>query len=326
MKAILYHDYGSPDVLKLEEIEKPAPAANEVLVAVRAASVNPYDAHFVRAEPALIRLMTGLRKPKNPRLGADVAGRIEEVGANVTRFKPGDEVFGVARGAFSEYVCAKDSGLALKPQNVSFAQAASAPVGAITALQGIRDRAKVQTGQIVLINGAAGGVGTFAVQIAKAFVAYVVGVCSTRNVDLVRSIGADEVIDYTREDFAKNVARYDALIDCVGNRSLSDCRRVLKKDGSYVGIGAYGDSVIRLVLRLSSMVVMSPFVSQKILALSAKANAEDLAVIAGLMESGKVTPVIEKEYPLTQAADAVRHLETGHARGKIVITVNQSAT
>ena len=325
MKAIVYRSYGSPDVLRYEEIETPVPGSDELLIAVRAASVNPLDVHLMRGEPYALRIMTGLRKPKNPRLGVDVAGRVESVGVDVKQFKPGDEVFGVARGAMAGYVCGSASRFVTKPQNVTFAQAAAVPVAGCTAFQGLSKRAKIQPGQKVLINGASGGVGTFAVQIAKTLGAHVTGVCSTRNVQLVRSIGADDVIDYTREDFAENIAGYDALVDCVGNRSLSACRRVLKKDGIYVGVGAHGDSVIRLLVRLSSTVVMSAFVSQNLLTLSAKADNETLAAIAGLMESGKVTPVIEKEYSLAQAPDAIRHLETGHTRGKVVITVSDGS-
>jgi len=325
VKAIVHRSYGSPDVLRCEEIETPVPGSNEILIAVRAASVNPLDAHFMRGEPSIFRIAIGLRKPKNPRLGVDVAGRVEAVGNDVTRLKPGDEVFGVARGAIAEYVCGSASRFATKPQNVTFAQAASVPVAGCTALEGLSKRAKIHPGQKVVINGASGGVGTFAVQIAKTLGAHVTGVCSTRNVQLVRSIGADDVIDYTREDFTENVAGYDVLVDCVGNRSLSACRRVLKKDGIYIGIGAYGDSLTRLLVRLSSAVVMSAFVSQNFLPFSAKATAEDLAEISGLMEKGKVTPVIEKEYSLAEAPDAIRHLETGHARGKVVITVSDAS-
>lgn len=324
MKAIVYRSYGSPDVLRYEDIEKPTPGDDDVLVAVRAASVNPYDSHLIRADPFLLRIAFGLRRPKHPRLGVDFAGRVEAVGSSITRFKPGDEVFGAARGAFGEYVCAQDSRLALKPQKVTFAQAASVPIAGVTALQGLRDRGKVQPGQKVLINGAAGGVGTFAVQIAKAFGAYVVGVCSTRNLDLVRSIGADEVIDYTKEDFTKSGSHYDLLFDCVSNHSLTACRHVLKPEGEYVGIGGVGQPMMRIVNRIVSGVVMSPFVKKNLRPFGAKMNKDDLAVIAGLIETGKVKPVIEKEYPLTQVGDAIRHLETGHTRGKVVITVSDT--
>jgi NADPH:quinone reductase-like Zn-dependent oxidoreductase len=218
MKAIVYHDYGSPDVLKSEEIEKPVPKDDEVLIKVRAASANPLDWHFMRGTPYLLRISAGLRKPKVTRLGVDVAGQVEAIGRSVTRFKPGDEVFGSRRGAFAEYVCTSESALALKPNNVTFEQAASAPVAALTALQGLRDGGHIQPGQKVLINGAAGGWGTFAVQVAKFFGAEVTGVCSSRNMEMVRSIGADQVVDYTREDFTKNGQRYDILFDCIGNQ------------------------------------------------------------------------------------------------------------
>jgi len=325
VKAVVYHNYGSPDVLRYEEIEKPAPGDDDVLVAVRAASVNPYDSHLIRAEPFLLRIAFGLRKPKHPRLGVDFSGRVEAVGSNITRFKPGDEVFGAARGAFGEYLCAQDSRLALKPRSVTFAQAASVPIAGVTALQGLRDRGKVQPGQKVLVNGAAGGVGTFAVQIVKAFGAHVVGVCSTRNLDLVRSIGADEVIDYTQEDFTKARSLYDVIFDCVSNHSLSACNRILKSDGRYVGIGGVGQPMMRIVNRILSGVVMSPFVKKNLRPFGAKMKSEDLAVIARMMESGKVTPVIEKEYAFTQVADAIRRVETGHTRGKIVITVSDES-
>jgi len=242
MQAIVYHRYGSPDVLELEEIPKPAPAEDQVLIRVHAASVNPYDWHFLRATPSFIRLFTGLRRPKFPRLGADVAGVVEAVGAKVTPFKPGDDVFGTAKGSFAEYACATASQLAVKPQEISFEQAACLPIAGITALQGLRDKGKAQTGQNVLINGAAGGVGTFAVQIAKSLGARVTGVCSTRNVELLRSIGADEVIDYTREDFAHSTQRYDLLFDLVGNRSLADCLRAVQPHGTYISCSGGGQN------------------------------------------------------------------------------------
>ena len=266
MKAIVYHNYGSPDVLRFEEIEKPIAGDNEVLIKVRAASVNPLDWHFMRGTPYLVRLMAGLRKPKVTRLGVDVAGQVEAVGRNVTQFKPGDEVFGSCRGAFAEYACAPPSrALVMKPDNVTFEQAASVPVAAFTALQGLRDKGHIQPGQKVLINGAAGGVGTFAVQIAKSFGADVTGVCSTRNVDMVRSIGADQVIDYTQEDFTKSGQRYDLIFDCVGNHSLSACRRVLNPKG----ILRHGRRTERSVDDRSSgscdqALVLSRFVSQKL--------------------------------------------------------------
>src|SRR5436305_3646774 len=264
MKAIVYHTYGSPDVLKLEEVEKPTPKDNEVLVKVHAASVNAGDwAHLLRGKPFLMRLMGfGLLKPKHQILGTDIAGRVEAVGRNVKQFQPGDEVFGSIRGGFAEYVCAREDSLVLKPANISFEQAASVPIAAVTALQGLRDKGRIQPGQKVLINGAAGGVGTFAVQIAKSFGAEVTGVCSTRNVDRVRSIGADQVIDYTQEDFTKTGQRYDIILDAVGNHSLLACRRALNPKGIYVAVGGpSGPWMIGPLARAITAPVLSRLVS-----------------------------------------------------------------
>ena len=326
MKAIVYHRYGSPDVLSYEEMAKPAPAENEVLIRVRAAAANPYDWHFMRGEPYAVRIMAGgLRKPKDPRLGADVAGVIEAVGRNITQFKPGDAVFGSCKGAFAEYACASESKLAMKPDNVTFEQAASVPIAAFTALQGLRDKGKLQPGQKVLINGAAGGVGTFAVQIAKSFGAEVTGVCSTRNVEMVRSIGADQTVDYTQEDFTKSAQRYDVILDCVGNHSFSECRRVLNPRGIYVGAGGTTDNwMIGPLTSAIKALVLSWFVSQKQVMVLAKPSNEDLAIMGKLMESGKVTPVIDRSYSLSEVPEAIRYLEAGHARGKVVITVERS--
>jgi NADPH:quinone reductase-like Zn-dependent oxidoreductase len=324
MKAIRYHTYGSPDVLRCEEVEKPTPGDNEVLLKVRAASVNPLDWHFMRGTPYLGRLAFGLRKPRVTRPGVDVAGRVEAVGRNVTHFKPGDEVFGSGRGAFAEYVCTPASKLAIKPGNMTFEQAASAPVAAYTALQGLRDKGKVLPGQKVLINGAAGGVGTFAVQIAKWLGAEVTGVCSTRNVDMVRSLGADRVIDYTREDFTQSAQRYDVIFDLVGNHPLSACRRILNPKGTYLGAGVLGAMSGRWIgplPRLLHTVVLSWFVSQKLVPFIAKSSQEDLTIMRELMESGKITPVIDKCYRLSETADAIRYLAEEHARGKVVITL-----
>ncbi len=323
MKSISYDRYGSPDVLTCEETTKPSPAANEVLIRVRAAAVNPYDWHFMRGEPYAVRIAAGgLRKPKDSRLGADVAGEIEAVGKNITQFKPGDGVFGMCKGAFAEYACATESALAMKPDNVTFEQAASVPIAAFTALQGLRDKGELQPGQQVLINGAAGGVGTFAVQIAKSFGAEVTGVCSTRNVGMVRSIGAYQVIDYTQEDFTKSVRRYDVILDCVGNHSFSECRRVLNPRGIYVGAGGTSDNwMIAPLARALKALVLSWFVSQKQVMVLAKPSKEDLTVMRELMESGKVTPVIDRSYSLSEVPEAIRYLEAGHARGKVVITV-----
>ena len=327
MKAIVYCDYGVPN-LKFQEIEKPTPADDQLLVKVRAASVNPLDWHFVEGTPYFMRLMgVGLRKPKDTRLGVDFAGTVEAVGKNVTKFKPGDEVFGGRTGAFAEYVCVREPrAVALKPANITFEQAASVPIAAITALQGVRDKGKVQPGQKVLINGASGGVGTFAVQIAKSLGADVTGVCSTRNLDMVRSLGADHVIDYTKEDFTKGDQRYDVILDNVANRSLSECRRVLNPDGRYVLIGGGGANEGRwlgpgLTQAVKAM-VLSKFVSQKMGMMLGELNQKDLTALADLMQSGKVTPVIDRTYKLSELPQAIQYLEQGHARGKVVIAVD----
>jgi NADPH:quinone reductase-like Zn-dependent oxidoreductase len=328
MKAVVYYNYGSPDVLKFEEIEKPAVGDNQVLIKVRAASVNPLDWHFMRGTPYVVRLiMAGLLKPKDKRLGVDVAGQVEAVGRNVTQFKPGDEVFGACRGAFAEYACTSESALAMKPDNVTFEQAASIQVAALTALQGLRDKGRIQPGQKVLINGAAGGVGTFAVQIAKSFGAVVTGVCSTRNAEMVRSIGADRVIDYTKEDFTqqdftKGGQHYDLILDCVGNHSLLACRRVLTPKGIHVGVGGTsGPWMVGPLVRAITGPVLSRFGSQKFVTFMAKSSKEDLAIMRELLATGKVTPVIDRCYRLSEVPEAIRYLEEGHARGKVVITL-----
>jgi NADPH:quinone reductase-like Zn-dependent oxidoreductase len=325
MKAIVYSDYGLSN-LKLENIEKPTPNDDQILVKVRAASVNPYDWHFIEGTPRIMRLMgVGLRKPKDIQLGVDFAGTVEAVGKNVTQFKPGDEVFGGRGGAFAEYVCRRAEGaVALKPANLTFEQAASVNIAGITALQALRDKGKVQPGQKVLINGASGGVGTFAVQIAKTFGADVTGVCSTRNVDLVRSLGADHVIDYTKEDFAKGEQRYDVILDNVPNHSLSECRRILNPNGKYVMIGGGGPNDSRWIGpfgRVIKTLVMSPFMSQQMGMMMADANHNDLTLLADMMQSGKVKPVIDRTYKLSEVPAAIAYLEEGHARGKVVITV-----
>jgi len=321
MKAIVYHNYGSPDVLKCEEIEKPTAGDDEVLVRVRAASVNPLDWHYMRGAPYIVRTQSGLRKPKATRLGRDVAGQVEAVGRNVTQFQPGDEVFGAGRGALAEYVCAREKALALKPAHLTFEQAAAVPVAAITALQGLRDKGRIQPGQKVLINGAAGGVGTFAVQIAKSFGADVTGVCSTRNVDLVRSLGADQVIDYTREDFTQSGQRYDLLFDCMGNHSLSACGRAMSPRGICVAVGGPTSSSIVLLADMLKALLWSKFGSQKVVSFIASINKDDLVVLKELMEAKKVTPIIDRRYTLSEVPEAIRYLEEGHARGKVVITV-----
>jgi NADPH:quinone reductase-like Zn-dependent oxidoreductase len=324
IKAIVHCEYGSPDVLKLEDVEKPVPNDNQLLVRVRAASVNPLD--LTIRGPWLIRPLLGLRKPKDTRLGVDYAGTVEAVGKNVTNFKPGDDVFGGRNGSIAEYVCVlSDRGVAPKPSKMTFEQAASAPVAALTALQGLRDKGKIQSGQKVLINGASGGVGTFAVQIAKSFGAEVTGVCSTRNVDLVRSIGADHVIDYTKEDFTKTDQRYDLIFDLVGNHSFSERRRILNPNGICVmaGIGGAGwhdGMAMRLVGELNAY-LRSRFVSQKFISYIAQFNKKDMTVLADLMQSGQVKPVIDRTYKLSDVPEALRYLEQGHARGKVVVTV-----
>ena len=321
MRAILCRRYGSPDVLTCEETEKPEAGDGQVLIAVRAASVNPLDWHTMRGEPYPFRLASGLGKPKERRVGADVAGRVEAVGRSVTRLKPGDEVFGISRGAFAEYACTAEPNLAAKPAGLTFEQAAAVPVAGFTALQGLRDKGRVQPGQKVLINGAAGGVGTFAVQIAKVLGAEVTGVCGTRNVDLVRSIGADHAVDYTREDFTASSRRYDVMLDCIGNRSLSSCRRILTREGIYVAIGARTGRWLAPVPRFLAMLVVSRFVSQRLAPMVAKVNAEDLGILRGYLDAGRITPVIDRRYGLAQAAEAFRYLEAGHARGKVVLTI-----
>jgi NADPH:quinone reductase-like Zn-dependent oxidoreductase len=324
MKAIVHCEYGSPDVLKLEDVETPVPNDNQALVRVRAVSVNPLD--LTIRGPWMIRPLLGLRKPKDTRLGVDYAGTVEAVGKNVIKLKLGDDVFGGKTGAFAEYICVlADRAVTLKPANMTFEQAASVPVAAITALQGLRDKGKIQPGQKVLINGASGGVGTFAVQIAKSFGAEVTGVCSTRNLDMVRSIGADHVIDYTKEDFTKTDQRYDLIYDLVGNHSFSERRRILNPNGICVmagvgGAGWHDDFVKRLAGELNAYLA-SRFVSQKFIAYIAQFNKADMTVLADFMQSGKVTPVIDKTYKLNETRDALRYLETGHARGKVVLTV-----
>jgi NADPH:quinone reductase-like Zn-dependent oxidoreductase len=323
MKAIVYTKYGSPDVLQLNDVEKPAPKEDEVLVKVHAASLNAYDWHLLTADIFLVRFMGGgLLKPKNTRLGADVAGRVEAVGRNVKQFRPGDEVFGDmaghGNGGFAEYVSASESAFALKPANLSFEEAAAVPMAAVTALQGLRDEGQIHPGQKVLINGASGGVGTFAVQIAKYFDAEVTAVCSTRNVDQARSLGANHVIDYTKEDFTKSGRQYDLILAANGYHSLSAYKRALTPKGMYVMAGGSMAQIFEAML-LGSW--MSKTGGKKMGGVSAKPNQQDLAFIKGLLEAGKVVSVIDRRYPLSETAEALRYLGEGHARGKIVITV-----
>ena len=325
MKAITYPAYGPPEVLQFSEVPKPVPGDDEVLVRIRAASLNPLDWHFMRGAPYFLRLMTGLRRPKLTRLGIDAAGTVEAAGRNVTQFKPGDEVFGACRGALAEYVCATAGRLVLKPASVTFEQAAAVPVAAVSALQALRDQGRVQPGQRVLINGAAGGVGTFAVQIAGSFGAEVTGVCSTRNVDLVRSLGAHHVVDYTRDDFTRSGQRYELILDSIGNHSPSSLRRALTAGGIAVLVG--GPNEGRWLGPMAGMfqaVAGSWFSRQKLRPFMASLNQADLLVVQELLQARKVTPVIDRTYPLREVAAAIRHLEEGHARGKIVITMAEA--
>jgi NADPH:quinone reductase-like Zn-dependent oxidoreductase len=327
MKAIVNHEYGPPGVLELEDVDTPVAKGDEVLVRVLGAAVNPGDWDVMHGMPYVLRPMTGLRRPRNKVLGLAIAGRVEEVGSNVSEFQLGDEVYaGIGKGGFAEYACVSEDALAPKPSNLTFEQAAAVPVTGVAALQGLRDIGRVQPGQKVLINGASGGVGTFAVQIAKAYGADVTGVCSTSNVDLVRSIGADHVIDYTQEDFTRSRQRYDLIFDNVGNRSLSDCRRALSPKGMLIpnsnkGSGRWVGGFLR---RGVQALVVSPFVPQRLRPFAATEKSEDLVVLKELIESGKVTPVIDRTYPLNKIAEALSHYGAGHARGKVVITMEQN--
>ncbi len=327
MKAIRYYRYGSPDVLRFEDIDMPAVGDNDVLVRVRAASVNPLDWHFMRGAPYLVRLLAGLSRPRAGvgRLGADMAGSVEAVGKNVTELRPGDEVFGGLedRGTLAEYISIRhDGAVVTKPAGLTFEQAASVPVAALTALQALRDKGRVRPGHKVLVNGASGGVGTFAVQLAKAFGAEVTGVCSTANTELVTSIGADQVVDYTRENFTRAGRRYDLVIDIAGSQTLAETRRVLVPKGVLVGVGGPDKGRwIGPLSRPATMALLSPVVSQRMVFFLARQNKADLAVLRELLGAGKITPVVDRTYPLAEVAEAIRYLETGHARGKIVITL-----
>ena len=326
MKAVVYCEYGLAN-LKLEQIEKPTPTDDQVLVRVRAASVNPYDWHFVEGSPKIMRgMIGGLRKPKDTRLGVDFAGTVEAVGKNVTQFKPGDEVFGGKGGAFAEYVTPRaDRAVALKPANVTFEEAAAVNIAGLTALQGIRDKGQVQPGQKVLINGASGGVGTYAVQIAKIFGADVTGVCSTRNVDLVKSLGADHVIDYTKEDYAKSDQKYDVILDNVANHSLSENRKLLPANGKYVLIGggsANQQGWIGSLGKPLKALIMKPFVSQQMGMMMAEMKQSDLQYFADQMQNGKLKSVIDRTYKLSEVQQAIAYVEEGHARGKVILVVD----
>jgi NADPH:quinone reductase-like Zn-dependent oxidoreductase len=323
MKAAVRDRYGSPDVVEVREIDKPDATDDEVLVRVRAASVNPADWYTLSGTPYVARMQVGLRTPKSDRLGVDFAGQVEAVGKNVTQFRPGDEVFGGRDGAFAEYVCVReDRAVVLKPANLTFEQAAAVPVAALTALQGLRDKGQTQPGQKVLINGASGGVGTFAVQVAKALGAEVTGVCSTGNVDRVRSLGADHVIDYTHEDFTLSDRRYDLLFDVAGSRSWSACRRVLDAQATLVIVGApKGNRLMGPLSHIVKVRLAALRGSQKAVFFIAKFNKPDLVVLQELLEAGKVTPVVDRRYELSEIADAFRYLGEGHAQGKVVLTV-----
>lgn len=322
MRAIVNEHFGPPEVLELREVPRPVIQADGVLVRVRAASVNPLDWHSMRGEPYFSRLMgIGLRRPKSSVRGVDVAGIVEAVGSDVTAFRPGDEVFGARSGSFAEYVAGRERNFVAKPAGLTFEQAAAIPVAGVTALQGLRDRGQLQAGQRVLINGAAGGVGTFAVQIARAFGAQVTGVCSARNVEMVRSIGAEEVIDYAREDFTRSGQRYDLILDNIGNHSLNSLRRVTTADGTIVLVGAGSGRWITPLPRIARAMILSRFVGQTISKFFANITADDLLVLRELVEAGKLTAVVDRTYPLAEAAEALRYSETGHARAKIVITV-----
>lgn len=324
MRAAVYRRYGPPEVVRVEEVEKPAPKDDEILVRVRASSVNPYDLHFVRGEPYPLRLSAGIGAPKFARLGVDVAGEVEATGTKVTRFKVGDAVFGASRGAFAEYVCGAETKFGSKPANISFEQAGATHVAAYTALQALRDTARIKAGEKLLVNGAAGGVGTFAVQMAKAFGARVTGVCSKGNVEMVRAIGADDAIDYTRTDFTKGAERYDVILDCVGNHSLLRLRRALSATGRYVAVGGKnGAWMFGLMARIIASPVISRIGGKRMGFLFAKPSTpEDMKYMSELMASGKVTPVIDRRYKLDEIAEALRYVETGHARGKVVILIS----
>ena len=326
MKAIVYCDYGLANI-RYVDIQKPTPTDDQILIKVRAVSINPYDWHFIEGTPFIMRgLGVGLRKPKDTRLGVDYAGTVETVGKNVTQFKSGDNVFGGKTGAFAQYICVRpDKAIAKKPENISQEEAASVNIAAITALQALRDTGKVKAGQKVLINGASGGVGTFAVQIAKTMGAEVTGVCSGKNVELVKSLGADHVIDYTKEDFAKRGEHYDVILDNVPNHTLAECREALTPQGNYVMIGGGGPNDNRWVGpfgRVIHSLLLKPFVKQQLGMMMANSNANDLTFLANLMETGKVKPVIDRTYKLSELSTAISYLEQGHARGKVVLTVD----
>jgi NADPH:quinone reductase-like Zn-dependent oxidoreductase len=321
MKAIVLEEYGGPEKLELRDVEKPAPDDDGVLVRVRAASLNSFDWRHMRGHPYLVRMGQGWRRPENPLRGVDLAGVVEEVGKNVTQFQPGDEVYGERSGSLAAYLVGTEERFAAKPTNLTFEQAAAVPCAALTALQGLRDKAQVEPGHKVLINGAGGGVGTFAVQIAKSLGAEVTAVCGPGKVDLVRSIGADRVIDYTQEDFTRTGDRYDVLFDIGGNRSVRRCKRVLTRTGTHVFVGAGDFRFVAPLLRVLRGTLGSRFSDQKAVAYITEHSQDDLLVLKELIEAGKVTPVVDRTYPLSETPEAIAYLETGQARGKVVITV-----
>lgn len=324
MKAIVRTKYGPPDILKLQEVDKPDPSDNQVLVEVHAASVNPLDWHLLRGEPFLIRLMGfGLLKPKHPILGADLSGRVEAVGKNVTQFKAGDEVFGTSIGGFAEYACVSQDNLVVKPTAMTFEQAAAVPVAAITALQALRDHGRLQSGQHVLINGASGGVGTYATQIAKALGAQVTGVCSGKNVEMVKSIGADRVIDYTKEDSWSGGKEYDLIVDNAAFQSIRKPLRVLRANGIYVGVGGPSSTASTL-----KAFILNPLIARmkgrRVVSFMANVNQADLVFMTGLLEAGKIVPVIDRKYALSETPEAIRYVGRGHTRGKVVIALDEN--
>ena len=324
MKALVYHKYGPPDVLNCEEIQKPSPKDDEILIKVRAASINPLDWRLMKGKPRLVGVVARLMKLPIGRPGVDFAGVVEMAGKGVTQFKPGDRVFGGCRGAFAEYVCASAAKVVSIPDEVTFEQAASVNVAGLSALQSLRDKARIQTGETVLVNGAAGGVGTFAVQLGKVFGAEVTGVCSAGNVAMVKSIGADSVVDYTSEDFLKLGKRYDVILDCVGNRSIAECRSILKPRGRHIMVGAAHDvNFTEILLNLAHALSVSIFSTRKTIPLMGKANKEDLRFIAELIAGGKLDPVIDRRYKLSEGVDAFRYVENGHARGKVLFTLGE---
>ncbi len=322
MKAIVYDEYGPPEVLRYADVDPPLIGDDEVLIRVRAAALNPMDWHFMRGTPYALRLQAGLKQPKKTRLGVDVAGRVEATGRRVRRFKPGDEVFGACEGAFAELASARESALCRKPAGVAFEQAAAVPIAGLTALQGLRDKGRLHRGQSVLINGAAGGVGTMAIQIARALGARVTGVCSARNVDLVRSLGAEQVINYIKADFTRIGEHYDIVFDTIGNHSLIACREVLQPEGTCVIVGGRSGRWVAPLGRVIQAEILSRLVRQKFVALLAQARAEDLTTLGDMMTRGELTPVIDRQYRLAEVSTAIAYLEQGHARGKVVVTVD----